>query len=101
MTYHKNLGKIRISLNFFRAAEKLAEITKALNMAEFLVTNAEQDFNTAAIIYTGISPKFRDLEEGEAVPVYNLFIHVDDTGQIDNVDVSENKARVERIGGLK
>lgn len=60
-----------------------------LAQAEFVPFRVEHHFATSRFEYVGCSPMFRELEQSEELPVYNLHYRLTDDGSVEIYGVYE------------
>lgn len=85
--YPRNIGKFGISRHLiFNKTELAAKIFRSLDI---IILKAEYSFTSDIIEYIGISPKFKEVPEGEGPIEYDIMIK-----EKDDVDIYiENKSK--------
>jgi hypothetical protein len=56
------------------------ECRQALHMIEFIPLQVNHDVEQGHIELIGCSPKFREIDQAEAAPQYELIVRIDDMG---------------------
>lgn len=86
---HKNLGTIHVSLILIE--DHLDLIIDVFSSIRFLPITATHHFTSMSIEYTGVSPAFPTLNEGQQVPVYLLRLTKGETGLV-KIDILNDSA---------